>query len=175
MSVNIDVAPLPARVRPPRPWDPPTTKVGRKRERLAWMLVLPSLLVGGEGTLAVVTAAPLVGVLALQGDVREHELEALGDALAHELVLAVERLALEPRLHEVGNDHHVARGEGVPVRAGLAERLVLGRVPEVLGLHPVGHGDARDAVALGDGVLLGHGSPDQDIESRWQYAMVTSR
>ena len=45
MSVNIDVAPLPARVRPPRPWDPPTTKVGRKRERLAWMLVLPSLLV----------------------------------------------------------------------------------------------------------------------------------
>ncbi len=45
MSVNVDIAPLPETVRPPRPWDAPTTKVGRSRERLAWLLVTPSLLV----------------------------------------------------------------------------------------------------------------------------------
>lgn len=45
MSVNVDIAPLPETVRPPRPWDRPPTEVGRRRERLAWALVLPSLLV----------------------------------------------------------------------------------------------------------------------------------
>lgn len=45
MSANIDVAPLPEVVAPPRPWTGPESTIGRQRERLAWMLVLPSLLV----------------------------------------------------------------------------------------------------------------------------------
>lgn len=45
MSANIDVAPLPEVVAPAAAWRGPDTEIGRRRERLAWLLVLPSLLV----------------------------------------------------------------------------------------------------------------------------------
>ena len=45
MSAQADIAPLPELSRPARAWSRPETSLGRQRERLAWVLVLPSLLV----------------------------------------------------------------------------------------------------------------------------------
>jgi trehalose/maltose transport system permease protein len=45
MSMQAEVAPLPALAAPRRAWSQPDTQVGRKRERLAWLLILPSLAV----------------------------------------------------------------------------------------------------------------------------------
>jgi trehalose/maltose transport system permease protein len=55
MSANVDVAPLPELARPARTWQRPDSAIGRRRERLAWLLVLPSLLV-----VALVALYPLI-------------------------------------------------------------------------------------------------------------------
>jgi len=55
MSVNVDVAPLPDLADRSKTWRAPDTSLGRSRERLAWMLVLPTLLV-----VAIVALYPLI-------------------------------------------------------------------------------------------------------------------
>jgi trehalose/maltose transport system permease protein len=55
MSANIDVAPLPELVNPAKAWQKPVSTFGKRRERLAWLLVLPSLLV-----VALVALYPLI-------------------------------------------------------------------------------------------------------------------
>ncbi len=55
MSANADVAPLPEVSSRAKPWQRPETALGRSRERLAWLLVLPSLLV-----VALIALYPLV-------------------------------------------------------------------------------------------------------------------
>ena len=55
MSANVDVAPLPEIVAPPKAWAAPDSAIGRRRERLAWLLVLPSLLI-----VALVAVYPLI-------------------------------------------------------------------------------------------------------------------
>ena len=60
MSMQADVAPLPELAVPRRAWSPPDTQLGRKRERLAWLLILPSLLV-----VALVALYPLIETIRL--------------------------------------------------------------------------------------------------------------
>jgi trehalose/maltose transport system permease protein len=61
MEAGIEVAPLPApRGRARRPWEPFETAVGRARERFAWLLILPSLLI-----VLVVAVYPLVNTFYL--------------------------------------------------------------------------------------------------------------
>src|SRR5215207_8651682 len=55
MSVNVDVAPLPELADRSKTWRAPDSSLGRSRERLAWLLVLPSLLV-----VAIVALYPLI-------------------------------------------------------------------------------------------------------------------
>ncbi len=55
MSAQADIAPLPELSRPARAWSRPETSLGRQRERLAWVLVLPSLLV-----VALIAVYPLI-------------------------------------------------------------------------------------------------------------------
>lgn len=55
MSANADVAPLPELVKPARAWQKPDSAIGRRRERLAWLLVLPSLII-----VALVALYPLI-------------------------------------------------------------------------------------------------------------------
>ena len=55
MSANADVAPLPELAKPARAWQRPDSAIGRRRERLAWLLVLPSLLI-----VALVALYPLI-------------------------------------------------------------------------------------------------------------------
>jgi trehalose/maltose transport system permease protein len=55
MSANADVAPLPEIAAPVKAWARPDSAIGRRRERLAWLLVLPSLLV-----VALVALYPLI-------------------------------------------------------------------------------------------------------------------
>lgn len=55
MSANTDVAPLPEVSSRVKPWQRPETALGRSRERLAWLLVLPSLLV-----VALIALYPLI-------------------------------------------------------------------------------------------------------------------
>ena len=44
MSYQADVAPLPELATKSRAWQAPEGSIGKSRERLAWLLVLPSLL-----------------------------------------------------------------------------------------------------------------------------------
>ncbi|HEU5432302.1 MAG TPA: sugar ABC transporter permease [Thermomicrobiales bacterium] len=61
MEAGIEVAPLPApEVRARRPWEPYDTAVGRARERFAWLLILPSLLI-----VLVVAVYPLINTFYL--------------------------------------------------------------------------------------------------------------
>jgi trehalose/maltose transport system permease protein len=55
MSVNVDVAPLPELADRSKTRRAPDTSLGKSRERLAWLLVLPSLLV-----VAIVALYPLI-------------------------------------------------------------------------------------------------------------------
>jgi trehalose/maltose transport system permease protein len=54
MSYQADVAPLPELATPSKAWRAPEGSLGKSRERLAWLLVLPSLLV-----VAIVAVYPL--------------------------------------------------------------------------------------------------------------------
>jgi trehalose/maltose transport system permease protein len=55
MEAGVEVAPLPERARPAKTWQAPEGSLARSRERLAWLLVLPSLLV-----VALVALYPLI-------------------------------------------------------------------------------------------------------------------
>jgi trehalose/maltose transport system permease protein len=45
MDAGVEVAPLPELARPARAWSAPESTFSKRRERLAWLLVLPSLVV----------------------------------------------------------------------------------------------------------------------------------
>jgi trehalose/maltose transport system permease protein len=55
MEAGVEVAPLPELARPAKTWQAPEGSLARSRERLAWLLVLPSLLV-----VALVALYPLI-------------------------------------------------------------------------------------------------------------------
>lgn len=61
MEVGAEVAPVPVpTLVKRRPWSPPDTAVGRRREKFAWLLILPSLLI-----VLVVAVYPLVNTFYL--------------------------------------------------------------------------------------------------------------
>ena len=111
MSYQADVAPLPEPAVPAKTWRAPEGSLGKSRERLAWLLVLPSLLV-----VAIVAVYPLyetfrlsftntrlasarvprsVGLDNYQTLLTEG---AFRDALAHTIVFTIVSVALETLL-----------------------------------------------------------------------------
>ena len=108
MSTSVEVAPLPQARRRALRWEAPDTAVGRARERLAWLLILPSLLV-----VAVVALYPLFQTFRLSltntrlGSTREpryvwfdnyrnlFEDALFRDAIWHTVVFTVSSVALE--------------------------------------------------------------------------------
>src|SRR3954449_3518622 len=60
MDAGVEVAPLPATSSRARTWSPPQSTLAKQRERVAWLLVLPSLLV-----VAIVAVYPLMETLRL--------------------------------------------------------------------------------------------------------------
>lgn len=110
MSFQADVAPLPELAEPAKTWRPDST-LARRRERLAWLLVLPSLLV-----VALVALYPLVETFRLSftntslSGTREPRFVGLDNyqsiltedlfrtALANTLIFTVSSVALETLL-----------------------------------------------------------------------------
>jgi trehalose/maltose transport system permease protein len=111
MSYQADVAPLPELAAPTKTWRAPEGSLGKSRERLAWLLVLPSLLV-----VAIVAVYPLyetfrlsftntrlasarvprsVGLDNYQTLLTEG---AFRDALSHTIVFTIVSVALETLL-----------------------------------------------------------------------------
>jgi trehalose/maltose transport system permease protein len=111
MSYQADVAPLPNLATKSRAWQAPEGSIGKSRERLAWLLVLPSLLV-----VALVALYPLYETIRLSftntrlASAREPRSVGLDnyqslisetafrDALSHTVVFTVASVALETLL-----------------------------------------------------------------------------
>jgi trehalose/maltose transport system permease protein len=111
MSYQADVAPLPNLATKSRAWQAPEGSVGKSRERLAWLLVLPSLLV-----VALVALYPLYETIRLSftntrlASAREPRSVGLDnyqslisetafrDAVSHTVVFTVASVALETLL-----------------------------------------------------------------------------
>jgi trehalose/maltose transport system permease protein len=111
MSVNADVAPLPELADTSKTWRGPESTLSKRRERLAWLLVLPSLLV-----VALVAVYPLFETVRLSftntrlASAREPRIvgfdnyqsllseEAFRSALSHTVVFTVASVVLETLL-----------------------------------------------------------------------------
>jgi trehalose/maltose transport system permease protein len=111
MSVNAEIAPLPELANTRKTWRAPDSSLTRSRERLAWLLVLPSLLV-----VAIVALYPLIETFRLSftntrlASAREPrnvgfanyqsllQEGAFRDALSHTVVFTVSSVLLETLL-----------------------------------------------------------------------------
>jgi trehalose/maltose transport system permease protein len=111
MSYQADVAPLPELANTSKAWRAPEGSLGKSRERLAWLLVLPSLLV-----VALVALYPLYETIRLSftntrlasareprgvGFANYQSLLTEGafrDALSHTIVFTIASVALETLL-----------------------------------------------------------------------------
>src|SRR3954447_19637164 len=111
MDAGVEVAPLPVAPSRTRTWAPPQSTLAKQRERVAWLLVLPSLLV-----VAIVALYPLIETVRLSftntrlASAREpHNVgfenyqsllteDAFRSALAHTVVFTVSSVVLETLL-----------------------------------------------------------------------------
>jgi trehalose/maltose transport system permease protein len=111
MDAGVEVAPLPAAPSRARTWTPPQSTLAKQRERVAWLLVLPSLLV-----VAIVALYPLIETVRLSftntrlASAREPRNvgfenyqsllteDAFRSALSHTIVFTVSSVVLETLL-----------------------------------------------------------------------------
>src|SRR3954462_7621322 len=111
MDAGVEVAPLPVAPSRTRTWAPPQSTLAKQRERVAWLLVLPSLLV-----VAIVALYPLIETVRLSftntrlASAREpHNVgfenyqsllteDAFRSAVGHTVVFTVSSVALETLL-----------------------------------------------------------------------------